>query len=59
MSEPLRELRDAAQRLVDAIADRVAVQGMGWEREMDADAEHLAALKALRSALAAQSEETP
>jgi hypothetical protein len=56
-SAGLDGLRAAAQRLSDAISIRAASVGMGWKAEMDADAEHLAAVKALRAALATSTEE--
>jgi hypothetical protein len=54
-------LRKAAQRLSDAITDKAAIvgTGRGWQREMDADAEYLASVKALRAALAAEGPPAP
>jgi hypothetical protein len=55
------EVMDAAQRLVDAIADREAVFGLardgishGWKAEMDAEDAFLCALLDTRTALDGQ-----
>lgn len=54
----LDTLTEAAQRLCDSIADKTAVDGLvrsghitDWRKQMDADDEYLAALKACRTAL--------
>lgn len=46
-------LREAAQRLCDAIADHAAITGLGlgWKAEMDADDARLCALQDTRTAL--------
>jgi hypothetical protein len=56
--DPDPGLREAAQRLVDAIADEAAVKGLaragmpqGWKAEMDAESALLCALQDTRTAL--------
>jgi len=58
MTEPCDRLREAAQRLCDAIADEAAVHGLrrhgfsqGWEAEMNVENATLCALQDTRTAL--------
>lgn len=55
--DDIEELRAIAWRLCEAIGNKAAADGLyasghvGWKEQMDADDEHLAALKALRTAV--------